>query len=324
MPEFPDEINRFEPGVVAAWGRTLDLIGQQRKSNLAAHVDADLGYSESGDRMTDELAGLSEPQEVLHDWADSPDGHIEQYRRFAFFRTWNDGKFVGTREKAEKLVNPTNATTMAMGAGKARLRDQRIIDVLHAAANEALEDGSVQSVALPSSQIVAINENTYFKGKADGAAAPTAVTALSPAKLRRAKVLLDASQLESAEFPKIAVEETDLQNMATSLEIISRDYASFQPDFTKANALAQGDTTHAFGFDFVKVAPGTLRRNAAGNQATCPIWLKENIQYKERQLVSSQIVQRPDKMFRWYAYHEWQTSGLRRQDKGVVHVLVSR
>jgi hypothetical protein len=324
MAEFPEEINRLEPGVVVAWGRTLDLIGQQRKSNLATHVTADLGYSESGDRVTDELAGLSEPQEVLYDWADSPDGHVDQFRRFAFFRTWNDGKFVGKREQAEKLVNPTNAVTMAMGAGKARNRDARIIDILHNSANEANEDGSVQSVSFPSGQIVAENENAFFKGKADGDSAPTAVTTLTPAKLRKAKVLLDASQIETMEFPKIAVEETDLQNMATSLEIVSRDFASFREDFVKANALAQGDTTHAFGFDFIKVAPGTLRRNAAGDQATCPIWLKENIIYRERQLVNSRIAERADKMFRWYAYHEWQTSGLRRQDKGVVHVLVSR
>jgi len=315
--EFPDAINRLEPGVVMAFARSLDLVGQQMESNLSAHVTADLAFSEKGDRVTDELAGLSEPQEVFHDWADSPDGHIDQFRRFAFYRTWNDGKYVGRRELAEKLVSPQNATTMAMGAGKARLRDERIMDVIMNPANVAKDDGTVESIALPNRQILGISENTHYKGKADGDAAPgPAPTCLTPAKLRAAKVRLKAGKIKSMERPKIAVEQQDLADMATSVEVTNKDYVT-------AKALEDGDITTAFGFDFVLVEDGTLRQPNS-NSAYCPIWLKEQVIYRERSLVSTQIVQRADKMFRWYAYHEWQTSGLRRQDGGVVLVTVAR
>jgi hypothetical protein len=319
MPVYPDEINRFEPGVVAAWGRTLDLVGQQMTSHLANHVTADLAFSEKGDRVTDELAGLSEPQEVFHDWADSPEGQVPQFRRFAFYRTWNDGKFVGAREQAEKLVNPTSAVTQAMAGGKMRKRDEMIVDVLFKPANEANPDGTVQSKAFPSARVLGVAEKRFFKGKADGDTAPADanVRTLTPAKLRAARLKLVNSKIKSMAKPKIAVEQEDIENMATSIETTSKDYIT-------AMKLADGEATSGFGFDWCFVDADTLPRNADGSLAFVPAWLKEQVLYRERMLVGSKIVQREDKMFRWYAYHEWQTSGLRRQDGGVVHITVER
>jgi len=111
------------PGVVVQFAKNIMHVGQQKDNRLVPYVDADLAFSEKGDRFTDEQFGLSEPVEALTDWADSPDGHVDQYRRVAFGKMYHDGKYVGAREDAEKLISPKAQTVQAMGFGRERRRD---------------------------------------------------------------------------------------------------------------------------------------------------------------------------------------------------------
>ena len=109
---------RLEPGKVMQFARNIEHVGQQKQNRLVPYVNADLAYSEKGDRLTDETFGMSEPVEFESDWSDTPDGHVPQFRRVAFPKMYGDSKFVGTREKAEKLVDPSNGTLQ-------RSRDRR-------------------------------------------------------------------------------------------------------------------------------------------------------------------------------------------------------
>lgn len=311
-----DDNNNLERHKVIAFAKNVDLVGQQKKSRLVNYVDADMAFTEAGDRYTDELMGLSDPVETFSDEGDTPEKEVSKQRRWAFFSTFEDSNKVGTREKAEQLVDPTNPTVMAMGAGRERRRDFAIMRGLFATAYYTNENGEIKSLAFPGAQTIAVNDWSYYKGLADGGAAPTGNSPLTVAKLRKASVLLDDSNIEVSRNPVIAVEQRDLMALLTSIEVTSRDYAI-------VNALVNGEVNHFMGFDFVKVNKSRILLDGSG-YARIPVWYPEQIAYKERPLTTTEIVKRADKKFRWYAYYEAQDSVLRRQDSAVVEILCTR
>lgn len=310
-----DDNNNLERHKVIAFAKNVDLVGQQQKARLVNYVDADLAYAEAGDRYTDELMGTSDPVEYFGDVGDSPDGEVDKYRRWAFFRTYADGKFVGTKEKAEQLVDPTNPTVMAMGAGRERRRDYTIINGLFATAYYTDENGEIKALAYPGTPI-AVNSWAYHMGKADGATAPSGNTGLTASKLREALVKLDDTNIMSNRNPVCAVEQRDLMHLLTSTEVTSSDYAAVK-------ALVNGEVNQFIGIDFVKVNRNRILLNGSG-YGRIPLWYPDQIAYKERPLVTTRIVERADKRFRWYAYYEAQDSVLRRQDGAVVEILCAR
>jgi capsid protein len=333
MAVSPTAENRLEPGKVIAFARNLDLVGQQRKARLLNHVMADTAFSEKGDRITDELMGLSEPEDVLNDIGDTPGGTVSQSRRVSFFRTYNDGNFVGKRDAAEKLINPQNPVVRAMGAGRERRRDEDILGApgkqygIFGDSMEVDKDGDTVFVAFPTAtNVVPFNFNGLWKGKSDGDAAPgTAPTVLSPQKLRRTKVILDKSEYAELDndLPIIALEEEDLQNFGTSIEMLSKDYTTH--DMARAEKLVNGDLDVFKGFRFVKLSNGRLPKvPGQTNRFYAPVWFKSAMLYKERPLVQTRIQEMPNKMYRWHAYYEAQATSLRREDSAVVWIEVER
>ena len=179
------------------------------------------------------------------------------------------------------------------------------------------DDGDIVKSAF-SPQTIGKSFTGYHKGKADGDAAPgTAPTVLTPAKLRGATVLQSKAQIISMHVPHVLVEEEDLQNMLTSVEVSSADY-------NQLSRVIDGEIDMFKGKKLVRVEAGTLKTNAAGNTAYLPMYYPDQILFKERPLVSTRVGERPDKMYRWYAYMEVQHSVLRREDKGVIHIEVER
>lgn len=326
------EINRLEAGKVIAFARNIELVGQSRKSRLVSHVMADMAYTEPGDRFTDELMGLSEPQDCLGDIEPTPGEVVEQYRRVHFFKTYNDGKWVGTRDKAEKLVDPTNSTVQAMGAGRERRRDITIIGApgkmggLFGDAWQTDENGDQEKIAFPGANKIAYNFNGLWLGKADGAAAPGAApTVLTPQKMRQAKIILDKSEYAEMDndLPIIAVEETDLQNLQTSAEMNNKDYTSH--DLLQIERLVAGDISVFKGFRFVKVRNSLLPKvPGQSDRWYVPVWFKSAMLYKERPLVTTRVTERADYKYRWHAYYEAQDACMRREDAAVCWIEVTR
>lgn len=312
-----ETLTQLEGHKVIQFAKNVDLVPQQRKNRLVAHVDADMAWMEKGDRYTDETMGLSDPVEVLDDIRPTPGGVIEKGRRWAFFKTYDDGKWVGTREKAEQLVDPTNPTVIAMGAGRERRRDSTIMKGFFADAWQTDKNGDPQKTTFPNSQVIAVDDWTYWKGKADGGGtAPTGGSPLTVAKLRKAKVMASKFLVEDfTGYWCIGVEEEDLQNLLTSIEVASRDYNVIQ-------ALVDGERDMYQGFKFVKLDPGRVTKS--GNNYELPLWHSSNIKYKERPLTNTRITERADMAYRWHAFYEAQDSVLRRFDKGVIKMLCLR
>lgn len=317
----------LEPGKVMMFAKNIQHVGQQKTNRLVPYVDANLAFTEKGDRFTDETFGLSNPVDALTDWADSPEGHVPQYRRVSFGKMYHDGKYVGEREDAEKLISPKNGVVEAMAFGRERRRDEVIVKrgIFAASMLEINQAGDYQTASFPAANIVAVDDIAFYRGKADGVAAPSAPTAgqglrlLTPAKIRKAKKLLaDGKDDPMGQMPVILYEETDLLGLLTSEELTDGD-------ITQIKRLESGEINSWMGCRFVKVDPGVLP--VVSGQTTrwyTAMFLPKYLAYKDRPLVRTRIVERADKSFNWYAYYRAQDFVLRRRDSAFIWIDIER
>lgn len=322
-------LEALPPGVVAQFADNLSFIGQQMEARLVPHVNADLAYNAPGDRYTDETFGISEPQQMFSDWYDTPEGKVPQFRRVGRFKTFADGKYFGKREEAEKLINPADPILRAMRFGRERNMDRQAAEGIFAPSmQEIAQDGSESSVTFPASNIIAVDNVEYYRGKTDGVAAPSAPGAgagqrcLTLPKIRAAVKKLEEGQVDPMGRPPVILYEVaDLQNLLTSDEVRSADYVT-QASLAQVQS---GRLAEYMGLQWVKLAPGTLQ-NVPGQSAQwyTAIYYPEYIKFKVRPLVNVQIAQRADKGFRWHAFYEDQMSAIRCQDDAVVWIANER
>lgn len=336
MPVTPSDLNRLAPGEVKAFADTLNLVAQQRKSRLTPHVMADLGYGEKGVAFTDELLEKFEAEDFDGDIAPSPAPKTaDQKRREARFRSFTVDRMVGTRERAEKLADPTNGVMLAMGAALQRRRDKNIIGApggfggIFGDTYEVDAYNDVVSKTFPAGQIIAHDEIGYYKGLADGSAAPGATpTGLQRAKFAKARILLDKSSYGEMDegMPIVLVEQRDIEYYCTSEELLNRDY-NVSNDTIRAfrDRLGKEGTATHDGMMFVKVVDGSLPL-VPGQSARwyVPVYYKSAIMYKERPLVQTRVEPRQEYRYRWWAYYEAQHATLRREDVAVAWIAVTR
>lgn len=240
---------------------------------------------------------------------------------------YHDGKYVGEREDAEKLISPKNPTVEAMAYGRERRRDEVIVKrgIFNASMLEINQAGDYQTVSFPAANIVAVDDIAFYRGKADGATAPSAPAAgeglrlLTPAKIRKAKKLLaDGKDDAMGQMPVVLYEETDLLGILTSQELTDAD-------LTMVKRLESGEINTWMGCKWVKVDPGVLP--LVSGQTTrwyTAMFLPKYLAYKDRPLVRTRITERADKSFNWYAYYRAQDFVLRRRDSAFIWIDIER
>lgn len=320
----------LEKHEVIAFARAVHMVPQQMRDRLANFVTSDMNYAEKGARFTLESVGVSDPVETFDDYGDTPASDaLEKFRRYGFFKTYEDDRPCGTQEAAEALVDHKNPTTRAVGAGMERRRTETILKGILGRMAFQVADGAnkgdIDYIDFPSAQKIPINFNKLTKGAADGDAAPgTAVEGLSVPKLRKTKILLDEGEFESDSLPHIAVTEGDLQFLKTSVEMSKERHL-----INNIGALLNGETQEFMEFRFVKVKPKRFAK--AGLQLAgvekgwrIPVWYPEVIHYKERPLNSMKVWARAEKKDTWWIWYRNQDSCVREFDEGVVEIAVKR
>jgi hypothetical protein len=296
---------------VIAFANNMKLRPQQEASILVPHVMADLNVSQPGIFFTSEYQDRSDPQARSGRAPKSPEGFVGEGRRVGTYDAEHDGKFIDEQDKLNKLADPTSGAMRAMIAGKERSRDRKIMSVLQGPAREG-NSGEV-STPFPVSRIIGVQENAFYRGKADGAAAPGAANLpLTPAKLRRAKSLLAKSFIKGKR--KLIVSEDDIQNMLTSIETTS-------VDFTAVKALVNGEITNWMGFDFL-ILPDDYFTVPAANQRRLIAYLDTAVSYKSTDIETATLSKRADRSYTPYAYYAFRHGGLREFDEGVVLIDV--
>lgn len=161
-----------------------------------------------------------------------------------------------------EVVLPTSPIVQAHGAAYARTCDSVIISALGGAAFTGTT--GTTSTALPAGQKVAVN---YVE---TGAAANSGLTI---AKLRRAKFILDANEVDEEEERIIVVSAKQLQDLLRTTEVTSADYNTVR-------ALVDGSLNTFMGFKFRR----TQLLGLTSTVRSCFAYVKSGIVLAERGL----------------------------------------
>ncbi len=326
MPDAAGNPYFLEGHKVAIFGRNLDLVaGQQSMSAFKNNIDFEDNFSEAGDRFTDDLMGTTRMNEVSQDIRPTPGKRLEKKRRLGFFKGFDNGLWIGTREKAEQLVDPTNGNVIAMSEAREIEIDEAVKRALYDKHYYTDQNGDIATSVFPVSRKIAKNDWKYYKGQADGGSAPTGDAGLTTAKLRNLKVRMSKDKVRQATSGRLclAVEQEDLEYLATSIEISSRDYNPDQQLIGQARKLADGEIDEMMGIVFVRASSGWAPETDAG-VFKLAAWHEKLIKVKRRPLINTRVTERADYSYRWHAFHEDQVGHLRRQDEGIVHIEVAR
>jgi len=161
-----------------------------------------------------------------------------------------------------EVVLPTSPIVQAHGAAYARTCDSVIISALGGAAFTGTT--GTTSTALPAGQKVAVN---YVES---GTAANSGLTI---AKLRRAKFILDANEVDEEEERILVVSAKQLQDLLRTTEVTSADYNTVR-------ALVDGSLNTFMGFKFRR----TQLLGLTSTVRSCYAYVKSGIVLAERGL----------------------------------------
>jgi hypothetical protein len=163
-----------------------------------------------------------------------------------------------------EVVLPTSPVVQSHAAAYARTADQVIIEALGGTAFTG--ETGVTATVLPSSQKVAVN---FVESGSP------ANSGLTIAKLRQAKFVLDANDVDEEEERIIVVSAKQLQDLLRTTEITSADFNSIK-------ALVDGSVNTFMGFKFRKTQ--LLPLNVSTDVRSAYVYVKSGIVLAERGL----------------------------------------
>jgi Phage capsid protein len=166
------------------------------------------------------------------------------------FDEWDD-QFLG------QVVLPQSESVQSHGYAYNRAVDRTIIS---AALNVAYvgEFGTTQQAL---TQTIAVN---FVE---TGAAANTGLTI---GKLRQAKYLLDAADVDDDDPRYFALTAKSLQDLLRTVEVTSSDYNTVK-------ALVNGDVNTFMGFKFIRISNRIMPLDVAADVRTCVAWARSGI-----------------------------------------------
>jgi Phage capsid protein len=177
--------------------------------------------------------------------------------------------------------------------------------VIKAALNVAYTgEIGVDATPLPAGQTIAVN---FVE---TGAAANTGLTI---GKLRQAKFLLDAADVDDEDPRYIAITAKSLQDLLRTTEVTSADYNTIR-------ALVDGKVNTFLGFEFKRISNKIMPIDTVADVRTCVAWAKSGIKITDsgRQV---HIDVRPDKSHALQIRTVAALGGTRMEEVKVVAIL---
>jgi hypothetical protein len=159
-----------------------------------------------------------------------------------------------------QVVLPQSESIQAHAMAYNRAIDRTVIN---AALNVAYTgEIGVDPVTLPSSQIIAVN---FVETGAAGAN-----LGLTIGKIRQAKYILDAADVDDEDPRYFAYTAKSLQDLLRTTEVTSQDYNTVK-------ALVEGNVNTFLGFTFKRISNKIMPLDVAADVRTCVAWAKSGI-----------------------------------------------
>ena len=266
---------------------------QQKGSRLRDYVRVNTDIAGKYDHF--DRIGSTSAQKITSRHSDTPLISTPHSRRRVSMDDYNWADLVDKADKVRMLADPASDYMKAGVWAMGRKMDDIIIAAMSGNAVSIDEDDASSNVALPSAQKVVVS---------------TGAVDMNITKLRYAKRILDASDVDPDLPRHIVMKAVQFYDLLDDAEIKSADYNTVK-------ALVNGDIDTYLGFKFHR----SERLAVDGSSNTlCLAWIPEGIGLSMGMDVKTEISERPDKNYSTQVYAQMCLGAVRIEDEKVVEI----
>jgi hypothetical protein len=239
--------------------------------------------------------GATAAREINERHGDSPLMNTPHARRRCHLTDWDWGDLIDKPDKVRTVKDFTSPYVQNAGFAMGRAIDTVLIRSFFGVAFTD-ETGST-STSFPSSQQIAVN----FGGTNVG---------LTVEKLREARRLLKAANVDMTDPMHIAMTAKQKDNLLGTTQVTSSDYNTVK-------ALVQGDVDTFMGFKFLETE---LLEVDGSSHRRLPCWSKTGMKLGIGADIVARITERADKRFSTYVYFCMTIGATRMEEVKVVEI----
>lgn len=282
---------------VQQYRANVEHLVQQKGSRLRALVRAETQNAEF--EFYDRI-GATTAQEVTGRHQDTPLINVPHDRRRVSLRDFDWADLIDRPDRIRMLIDPSSPYSQNAAYALGRKMDEVILDAAFGSVYTGKTGAT--TVTFPSTQQIAVD---YVES---GAAANSGLTI---AKLRKAKQILDANEVDPTERRYIAVTAKQVTDLLKTTEVSSADYNTVR-------ALVQGELNTFMGFEFVRTE---LVRTNASNHRRVLAWAQSGLLLAVGQDIITDIGPRRDKRNSTQVYVSASFGATRMEEEKVVEII---
>ena len=271
---------------------TFTHLVQQKGSRLRdfVRVNADVvGKYDHFDRI-----GSTSAQKITSRHSDTPLISTPHSRRRVSMDDYNWADLIDKADKVRMLADPSSDYMKAGVWAMGRQMDDIIIAAMSGNAVSIDEDDASSNVALPAAQKIAVSGTTD----------------MNITKLRQAKKILDASDVDPDLPRHIVMKSNQFFDLLNDEQITSADYNTVR-------ALVAGEIDTYMGFKFHRSE--RLATDGSGD-TLCLAWIPDGIGLSMGMDVKTEISERSDKNYSTQVYAQMCLGAVRIEDEKVVEI----
>jgi hypothetical protein len=265
---------------------------QQKGSRLREYVRVNTDVQGKYDHF--DRLGNTAAVKITSRHSDTPLISTPHSRRRVSMEDYNWADLIDKVDKVRMLADPTSEYMKAGVWAMGRTMDDIIISAMLGNAVSVDENDSSSNVGLPSAQKVVVSS----------------ATDMNIDKLRSAKQILDASDVDP-DLPRcIVMKSNQFYDLLGDNEIQSSDYNTVK-------ALVAGDIDTFMGFKFMRSERLTTDSNG---DTQCIAWINDGIGLSMGMDVKTEISERSDKNYSTQVYAQMCLGAVRIEDEKVVEI----
>jgi hypothetical protein len=277
---------------VQQYTTNVQLLLQQRGSKLRDLCTMG-AYTGKGAKAVEQIGAVT-AQKKTSRHSDTPLISTPHDARWVHPDDYEWADMIDDQDKLRMLIDPTSPYAMNGAYALGRSLDDAIITAALGTAKTG-ENGSTDTAFDTANQQIAVGG-----------------TGLTVAKLRTAKKILTANEVDIANDPLyIAVTAQQIDDLLGTTEVTSADYNSVK-------ALVQGDVNTFMGFNFVNIE--RLGLDGSGDRR-CFAWAKSGMHVGMWNDINTKITERADKSYAMQVYVKGTFGATRTDEKKVVEVI---
>jgi hypothetical protein len=280
---------------VQQYTTNVSLLLQQRGSKLRDYVTVG-SYTGKAAKAVEQIGAVTaQVRNTRH--GDTPLISTPHDARWVFPTDFEWADLIDDQDKLRMLIDPTSPYAVNGAYALGRAMDDLIVSAALGTAKTG-ENGS---------------DNTAFATASQQVGVGSTPSGLTIAKLRNAKRILMANEVDTAVDPLfIAVTARQLDDLLGTTEVTSSD-------FNTVKALVQGDVDTFMGFKFIHIerlglVPSTTHRRVIA-------WAKSGLHLGMWNDLNTRIDERNDKSYSTQVYVKGTFGATRTEEKKVVEIL---